>query len=178
MIENWQKSFDLVIQSEGGFSDDQRDKGNRMPDGRRGCTNLGVTMMTWEMYVERQATIEEMKGLTKEDVEPLYRRLFWDRCWCDRMPSGLDYLLFDFSVNASVTRAIVLLQEIVGTEMDGRIGPITYAATVTHNPIDLIEKYSDAKERFYRGLDNFNVYGKGWLNRVDHVENIAKTMVA
>ena len=178
MKENWNKAFDLVMESEGGFSDDPRDKGNWMPDGRPGYTNLGVTMATWEWYVERQSSIDEMRSLTYADVEPLYKRLFWDRCWCDKMPSGLDYLLFDFSVNAGVGQAVMLLQKIVGTTVDGGMGPITYAATVTHDPIDLIDKSSDAKEKFYRGLDNFNVYGKGWLARVDHVENVAKTMVA
>jgi lysozyme family protein len=177
MQSNWDKSFDLVMESEGGFSDDIRDKGNHMPDGRPGCTNLGVTMITWEIYVQRQATIAEMKSLTKSDVEPLYRRLFWDRVWGDRMPTGLDYLLFDFAVNAGVGRAVMTLQSIVGTTQDGGMGPITYAATITKDPITLIEQYSDAKEKFYKGLNNFNVYGKGWLARVDHVENVAKTMI-
>ena len=112
MIENWQKSFDLVMKSEGGFSDDTRDTGNHMPDGRPGCTNLGVTMITWEMYVERKATIEEMKALTNKDVEPLYKRLFWDRVWGDKMPGGIDYLLFDFAVNAGVGRAVMCYKKL------------------------------------------------------------------
>ena len=76
MLSNWQNSFELVLDSEGGFSTDPDDRGNQMPDGRPGATNLGVTMMTWEMYVQRQATIDEMKTLTPDDVEPLYKRLY------------------------------------------------------------------------------------------------------
>ncbi len=177
MIENWQKSFDLVMKSEGGFSDDPRDTGNHMPDGRPGCTNLGVTMITWEMYVERKATIEEMKALTHADVEPLYKRLFWDRVWGDRMPGGIDYLLFDFAVNAGVGRSVKCLQEAVGAHPDGGMGPLTFAATVTHDAADLIDKFSLAKEHFYRSLSNFDVYGKGWLNRVATVRIEADNML-
>lgn len=173
MQSNWDKSFDLVMVSEGGFSDDTRDTGNHMPDGRPGCTNLGVTMMTWEIYVQRQATIDEMKSLTREDVKPLYKKMFWDKVWGDKMPVGLDYLLFDFAVNAGPGRAIMCLQEAVGTTPDGGMGPITFAATITHDPVDLIKKFSEAKVEFYESLATFPTFGKGWLNRVAKVEQQA-----
>ena len=47
MNSNWQKSFELMLQSEGGFSNDQRDSGNHLPDGREGSTMLGVTQYNW-----------------------------------------------------------------------------------------------------------------------------------
>lgn len=177
MKENWDKCFDLVMASEGGFSDDIRDKGNHMPDGRPGCTNLGVTMMTWEIYVQRQATVDEMRTLTREDVKPLYKKMFWDKVWGDRMPSGIDYLLFDFAVNAGPSRAILCLQEAVGAYPDGLIGPLTYAATVMHKPKELIELYTAFKEKFYINLHNAT-YEKGWLNRAELVKTTAETMVS
>jgi len=176
MLSNWQNSFELVLDSEGGFTTDPDDRGNHMPDGRPGATNLGVTMMTWEMYVERQSTIDEMKSLTKDDVEPLYKRLFWDRTWGDRMPIGIDYLLFDYAVNAGVGQSVLLLQRAVGAHQDGAMGPLTFAATVTHDPKDLIERFSKAKIDFYKGL-NDPKYEKGWLNRVAHVKDAALIMV-
>jgi lysozyme family protein len=176
MINNWDKSFELVMTSEGGFSDDPRDKGNHMPDGRPGCTNWGVTMITYEMYVGRQATIEEMKALTKADVKPLYKKLFWDKCWCDKLPSGIDYLIFDFAVNAGRGMAIILLQRAVGSKEDGGMGPNTYAATLMYNPKELIDKYSQAKTDFYISLAN-PIYEQGWLNRVAHVKIAATQML-
>ena len=165
MQSNWQNSFELLLDSEGGFVVD-----------RGGATNLGVTQTTWEMYVERPATIEEMKSLTVDDVEPLYRRLFWDRTWGDRMPIGIDYLLFDYAVNAGVGQSVLLLQRAVGAYPDGAMGPLTFAATVTHDPKDLIERFSKAKIDFYKGL-NDPKYEKGWLNRVAHVKAAALIMV-
>ena len=34
MISNWDKSFDMVIAHEGGFTSDERDPGNKLPEGR------------------------------------------------------------------------------------------------------------------------------------------------
>ena len=39
MINNWDQSFELVIKSEGGFTDNPKDPGNHLPDGREGCTS-------------------------------------------------------------------------------------------------------------------------------------------
>jgi len=176
MLSNWQNSFELVLDSEGGFSTDPDDKGNQMPDGRPGATNLGVTMMTWEMYVQRQATIDEMKTLTPDDVEPLYKRLFWDKVWGDKQFTGVDYLLFDCAVNTGVAQCVLFLQRAVGAQPDGQLGPLTYAATITHDPKDLIEQFSQQKINFYKGLNNPK-YEKGWLARVAHVKDAALIMV-
>ena len=166
MLSNWQNSFELVLDSEGGFVVD-----------RGGPTNLGVTQTTWEMYVERHATIEEMKALTVSDVEPLYKRLFWDRMWCDRMPIGIDYLLFDMAVNSGPGRAIKLLQASVGATQDGALGPKTIEAISSWSIRQLIEKFSNAKADFYKSLNN-PTFQKGWLNRVEHTKANALEMLS
>jgi lysozyme family protein len=40
-----------------------------------------------------------------------------------------------------------------------------------------MQKFSDAKTAFYKSLDNFSVYGKGWLKRVADVQTAASTMI-
>ena len=165
MKENWQRSFELLLKSEGGFVVD-----------RGGATNLGVTQSTWEMYVERPATIDEIKSLTPADVEPLYKRFYWDRCWGDKMPIGVDYLVFDFAVNAGVAQSVLTLQRAVGAHPDGVIGPLTYAATSTQNPADLIERFSSHKKQFYLSLHD-PVNELGWMNRLVRVREEALTMV-
>lgn len=178
MKENWDKSFELMLGSEGGFSDDPRDNGNKLPDGRVGSTMLGVTQYNWEHWTGHQVTHEQMKKLTPADVKPFYKKKFWDVCRCDDLPSGIDYLVFDFAVNAGCGGSAKLLQTVVGVTPDGGIGPITLAAVNTIAENELVEKFSQAKEDFYRGLSNFNVYGVGWLNRVAAVKQKATSMVA
>ena len=178
MIANWEKSFALMLESEGGFSDDPRDNGNKLPDGRPGSTMLGVTQYNWENWTGHQVTHEQMKKLKPEDVKPFYKKKFWDACRCNDLPDGIDYLVFDFAVNAGVGRSAKTLQSVVGTTPDGAIGPLTLAAVNKFSPQELIDGFSQAKEDFYRGLSNFDVYGNGWLNRVAAVKVKASSMLA
>jgi lysozyme family protein len=95
----------------------------------------------------------------------------------DELPIGLDYLMFDFAVNAGAGRAIKILQSAVGVTPDGGFGPMTMAAVQAVDPVDLIERFSQAKEDFYRSLTTFSTFGKGWLNRVADVKVKASAML-
>jgi lysozyme family protein len=170
MLSNWQKSFELMLKSEGGYVNNPADPGGR--------TNLGVTQATWENWVGRASDETEMRGLTPEKVEPLYKKKYWDAVRGDDLPVGLDYLCFDFGVNAGPGRAIKLLQSAVGVTPDGGFGPMTLAAVQAIDPVELIEKFSQAKEDFYRSLGTFATFGKGWLNRVADVKVKANSMLA
>jgi len=171
MISNWDQSFEYLLQSEGGFTDDPNDPG--------GMTNLGVTKTTWEKWVGRAVTKNEMQALTPELVKPLYKKEYWDAVQADNLPVGIDYLCFDFGVNANVHRSILLLQQCVNTTVDGILGKQTLSAVMdaySANKIALIERYSDEKDAYYHSLPTFPIYGRGWMNRIDIVENRAKVM--
>ena len=169
MQSNWKQSFELMLQSEGGYANHPSDPGGR--------TNLGVTQATWENWIGRQSDESEMRSLTSDKVEPMYRKKFWDAVRGDELPTGIDYLMFDFAVNAGAGRAIKTLQTSIGVAADGAFGPITMAAMKSFEPVKLIERFSQAKEDFYRSLNTFNVFGKGWLNRVERVRAEALKMV-
>jgi len=170
MQSNWNNSFNLMLKSEGGFVNYPSDPG--------GMTNLGVTKATWENWVGRESDEAEMRGLTPEKVEPLYKKKYFDAVRGDELPMGLDYLMFDFAVNAGAGRAIKTLQTAVGVTPDGGFGPMTMAAVQAVDPVDLIERFSQAKEDFYRSLTTFATFGKGWLNRVADVKVKASAMLA
>ena len=177
MQNNFQKALDLVLKEEGGFTTDVRDDGNKLPDGRAGSTNLGVTQANWETYVGHPVTWNDMRALTPTIVAPFYKRKYWDMVHGDDLPNGVDYMAFDFAVNAGPGRAIKLLQEALGVAQDGTIGPMTLSAIHAVPPKQLIDRYSDAKEAWYKSLHNAT-YEKGWLNRVARVEATAGQMVA
>ena len=170
MISNWKQAFEQMLKSEGGFVNHPSDPG--------GMTNLGVTKATWENWVGRESDEAEMRGLTPEKVEPLYKKKYWDAVRADELPVGLDYLMFDFGVNAGPGRAIKVMQSAVGVTPDGGFGPLTLAAVQAIDPVELIEKFSQAKEDFYRSLGTFATFGKGWLNRVADVKVKANSMLA
>ena len=178
MKENWDQAFKQMLASEGGFTDDERDKGNQLPDGRKGSTMLGVTQFNWERHLGHEVTHDHMRRLTPADVEPLYKKKYWDVVRADELPSGIDYLVFDMGVNAGPGRSIKIMQTALGVPADGGFGPMTMAAVLAADPVKLIEDFSQAKEDFYRGLNDFTTYGTGWLNRVVAVKQKAISMAA
>jgi lysozyme family protein len=178
MKETWPKAFDKLLEHEAGFTDDPRDPGNSLPDGRPGCTNLGVTQKAWEDYVKRQVTHDEMKQLTRESVEPFYKGQYWDVLRADELPFGVDYAVFDMGVNSGWPRAAMLLQECVGANPDGKIGPATLAAVAAVPATDLIKQYSQKRLEYMKTLKNWPVHGKGWESRVNEVAALANSMAA
>jgi lysozyme family protein len=169
MISNWNNAFNLMLKSEGGYVNNPADPG--------GMTNLGVTKSTWENWIGRESDEPEMRSLTPEKVEPLYKKKYWDAVRGDDLPTGLDYLMFDFAVNAGAGRAIKTLQMAIGVPADGGFGPMTMAAVQDVDPATLIERFSAEKVVFYRSLNTFATFGNGWLNRVAKVKAEALTMV-
>jgi lysozyme family protein len=169
MKENFEKSLELVLAHEGGYVHHALDPGGR--------TNLGVTQRVWEDYVGHKVDEQAMRKLTKEMVAPLYRKQYWDVCHCDDLPAGVDYLAFDFSVNAGAFRSIKTIQRALNITADGVIGPVTIKAIQDANAEDFITNFTNAKEVFYRGLANFPTFGRGWLNRVAESKRIAEEMI-
>jgi lysozyme family protein len=166
MQNKFENCLDLVLKSEGGWVNNPADPG--------GETNLGVTKRVWEEYVGHP--VETLKNLTKEDVAPLYEQKYW-RPYCEIIPRGLDLLVFSMGVNGGPGRAVKLLQSAIGCVPDGVIGSRTMELIKQSNALDLIAKYSEARRSYYKSLKTFDIFGKGWLSRVDREETEALNMV-
>ena len=169
MLSNFPAALALVLQSEGNFVNHKNDPG--------GMTNLGVTRNVWREWVNRDVDEAEMRSLTPELVTPLYKARYWDSCKCDDLPRGVDYAVFDSAVNMGPGRAAKLLQAALGVTADGSIGRATIAAATAADPAELLEAFSLGKEAFYQSLPTFATFGKGWLNRVAHVQDAAEQMM-
>lgn len=165
---NFQKCLEEILRWEGGYSDHPHDKG--------GVTNRGVTKATYQHWLGRKVSDEEMKNLTVEDVRPVYEKLFWKALRCDELPSGVDLCCFDFAVNAGVSRSAKLMQSIVGANPDGIIGKQTIGLISKENPVELIREFQRYRREFYRKLKTFSIFGKGWIRRVEDIEEKAVKM--
>ena len=170
MKENFDDALKAILKHEGGYVNHPKDPG--------GMTNLGVTKKVWEAWVGKAVDEKEMRALTPEVVGPMYKKKYWDAVKADEMPDGLDYLMFDFAVNAGPRRAIKTMQKAVGTTPDGAIGPKTMSALKSADQGALVAKFSAEKEAFYRSLPTFGTFGKGWLRRVAEAKTHAETMLA
>jgi lysozyme family protein len=169
MESNFTEALKHVLKHEGGYVNHPSDPG--------GMTNLGVTRKVWESWTGKQATEADMRALTPEVVAPLYKKMYWDKVQGDELPVGVDYAVFDFAVNAGVSRASRALQNILFVASDGIIGPNTLRVAAQRDPKELIELYSEDRRLFYSQLPTFSVFGKGWLRRVDDVKTHALKML-
>ena len=169
MKSNFEQCFTLLLKSEGGFVNNPRDPG--------GMTNLGVTKVAYERWVDEDVTEAQMRALTPDDVRPLYRQIYWDGVRGDDLPSGVDYFTFDFAVNSGIGTAIRMLQDASGTVPDGKLGSISMAAIQEVDAKKIITDMQDARMTYLHKISTWATFGKGWAKRVDAVTAAALAMV-
>ena len=157
MKDNWTTCLAEVLKSEGGYVNHPRDPG--------GATNLGITKRVYEEWLGRPVSIDEMKKLTVAHAAPIYQKNYWERVRGDELPDGVDLLMFDFAVNAGVSRSVRTAQKVVGTTVDGVLGPMTMKAIQDCEPLDFIKEFTERKLAFYRRLKHYDAFGRGWERR-------------
>ena len=171
MKENYQSALNHVLQSEGLWSDNPADPG--------GATMKGVTLSVYQAWKgNSHISKEDLRNISDQEVADIYKQNYWDKVKGDDLPSGVDYAVFDASVNMGVGRASKLIQTAVGVPADGVIGNQTVQAIKNANPVELIDKFSAEKDAFYKSLPTFGTFGKGWLNRVAQVKTTSESMIA
>jgi lysozyme family protein len=169
MIDNFQASLSAVLKDEGGNDDDPADHGGR--------TSRGITQREYDAWRALKGQVpRDVWTATFNEISTIYHDEYWAP-YCDQFPLGVDYLYFDMAVNAGPRRAAILLQRALGVADDGRIGPITRLAVTKADPVQLLALYTAAKRMFYISLHQPR-FIKGWLNRCNHVQQIASAMIA
>lgn len=171
MIGNFDKALELVLKHEGGYVDHPKDPG--------GATNYGVTKKVYEAYLGRECTKQEVKDMPLEAVGDIYKRKYWDKVRGDDLPSGLDWAVFDFAVNAGVSRASRILQGFLKTSVDGIIGSGTLKAIDAYPTTvkGIIETYTSQRSNFYKTLKTYDTFGKGWDKRCYETRKTAIEML-
>ncbi len=169
MKSNYDECLKTILHHEGGYVNHPKDPG--------GETNLGVTK---RVYQEHGGT-KDMKDLLVEDVAPIYKKGYWDRMKGDDLPSGLDLCVFDFGVNAGPGRAAKFLQSMIGTKVDGGIGPNTLAKVEEYirenGEHESVKKYQEMRQKYYEQLSTFDTFGKGWTRRVEETTKLALDII-
>jgi len=168
MDRNFKRALKLVLAHEGGWADHPKDPG--------GATMKGVTLATFRRFVKPDATKDDLRKITDEQLATTYRRHYWDAVSGASLPDGIDYAVFDMAVNSGPDRAAKFLQAVVGVAQDGKIGPATVKAAKSRLPATIIHEYCDKRLAFLKGLKKgaqWKVFGKGWASRVAGVRSEA-----
>jgi lysozyme family protein len=102
------KCIKVVLENEGGLSDNPNDPG--------GLTNMGIAK---KFYPN-----EDIKNMTKDRAIEIYYKDYWSPMHLEKLHNeDLVLHVFDHGVNCGIRTSIKLLQSIVGVDEDGYIGP-------------------------------------------------------
>jgi lysozyme family protein len=158
MTDLFTRCIDVVLRNEGGYVNDHDDPG--------GETKYGIS--------KRAFPDVDIQGLTIEEAKDIYFEKYWKPLNIDTLTDANAALqIFDFAVNAGLSRAVKTAQRLSGTYVDGKIGPNTINAINNMGPC-FLARYIYARKEFYQYLAKIkpaqSKFLQGWLNRVEHTK--------
>ncbi|MET0528261.1 MAG: glycosyl hydrolase 108 family protein [Microvirga sp.] len=163
----------FTLAQEGGYVDDPADPG--------GATNMGITLATFQHWDhDPMLGPADVRGMTRQTAAAIYRALYWNALQGDLLPAGVDLSTFDFGVNAGTRRAAEMLQEVLEfppDEVDGSVGPETLRAASKADATAVIRDLAERQTAYYRGLAEFDRFGRGWLDRTERRQQAALAML-
>lgn len=134
------------------------------------CTMKGVTLATYQAYYGKSKTCEDLKKITDEQWDHIFKHGYWDKWKADRIEcQSIANLVVDW-VWASGKYGIIYPQRVLGVTADGIVGEKTLAAINNHpNKKELFEKLWKRREEHFRSLatGSRKAFLKGWLNRLN-----------
>lgn len=118
----------FVFESEGGLSEDPNDKG--------GTTKYGISQRAYPNL--------DIKNLTRQQAELIYRADYWHASGADQQPWPLCLIVLDTAVLHGVWRATAWLKSSGGD----------------------VWEYLALRMESYTSMDTWHYHGAGWVNRV------------
>jgi hypothetical protein len=112
--------------------------------------------------------------MSVDQAKAIYRKRYWDAQRCDELPAGVDYSVFDYSVNSGVGRSGKVLRRVVGLPDDTSIVTdqvLTYARV--RDPKVLVAAICDERLAFLQSLKTWPVFGRSWGRRVAEVKAVS-----
>lgn len=156
---------DFTLRQEGKYNPGRKgDKG--------GETNFGISKRSYP-----QLNIRKLK---RKDAVGIYKKDYWDTIQGDNLPPDVATVMFDMAVNAGVGQASKHLQQVIGADADGVIGPRTLRRLENHlekqSSHDLALHLLDKRKWFYRRISardkNLANFLPAWLARTESLRKM------
>ena len=142
--------FEKLIGHEGGHVNNPKDPG--------GETKFGISKRAYPTL--------NIADLTLEDAKAIYKRDYWARAQCDRLPPALAFQVFDGAVNSGIGTSIRWLQAAAGVAQDGVVGPMTIRAVGDKDPAVMMARFNGERLKFMASLSTWDSFGRGWARRI------------
>jgi len=151
----------------------RRWEGNKFvcdPDDMGGATKGGVTLDTFQMVFGADKTAEDLKNMTEDQWRHVMKDHFWDKCKADDIKNqSVAEIFVDWCINAGIGK-VVYVQNMVGTDPDGVVGPKTIAAINAADQARLHRRIKLARaKRFLNQIEaktSQMKYFNGWFARL------------
>lgn len=154
---------DFIQSWEGGFANHPKDPG--------GATMKGVTLETFRHFYGSARTVEQLKAITEEQWDYIFKKGYWDVFRCDEIRSqSVANLLTDW-VWASGPVVVKIVQSLLGVKADGAVGPVTLGALNALQGSVAFQRIWNRRKAFIESLRNYDVFGNGWMNRLDSIRH-------
>lgn len=165
-MADYKKLKPFILRWEGGFVNDKDDLG--------GITNKGVTLSTFRTVYGQNKTVNDLKNMTDQQWETIFKRFFWDKWRADEIEDqSVANILVDW-VWASGAYGIKIPQSMLRVTIDGMVGAKTIAAV---NAKDGKTFFAEIKKERIAFIDRIcnsrpqnKKFKKGWLNRINSLK--------
>jgi lysozyme family protein len=163
---NFTRCFEFCVLAEtggdpnGGYTNDPVDPG--------GETKWGVS--------KRAHPSLDIKNLTREQAEKIYKHDYWDRVRGDELPLPIALILFEQAVNQGYVGAVKGLQRTLGVTPDGVFGPSTMDALNRRTDLSkVVLELCKYRVGLYLTINSAaeEKFEKGWVWRLLDCQNTA-----
>jgi lysozyme family protein len=162
------QAFDYLMRDEGfKYVNDPKDSG--------GPTRYGITQKSYEDYVKRIVTIDEIKNMSIDEAKKFYLERYWKPIRCNDLTSlPVAVCLFDSAVLYGSMTATILAQKAASLcgatlKFDGLLGDKSVEALNTVKSVDFLGAFHGLVLARIEAVISSNpkdeVYRDGWTNR-------------
>lgn len=164
-----------ILQAEGW------DRYTNLPADRGGPTKWGITLKSFEDFVRRPCTPEDIKDIDETMARAFYKKKYIVAPNFLPLCEPLRTIVIDAAVHSGPTAASKWLQRAVGVLADGKVGPKTLAAVLHKDPLATAIRVIAQRQRLLSGLVSKDPelrkarqhgyhlqaeFALGWTNRV------------
>jgi lysozyme family protein len=165
-LADFLKALPVILAHEGGekYTVTLGDKG--------GATRWGITLATLRLWRGKPTSTTDVRDLTCEEAEKIYRARYWDICRCEEiLDQDVATKIFDVSVNCGTWSAIRMAQRAAVVPVDGVMGPQTITAINGMDGVLFVDSVSAQQRNHYQRIVEKDPsqakFLAGWLNRAD-----------
>lgn len=171
----FKRAMPHILAREGGKVENSRDPGGR--------TNQGITQRVYDGYrLQHGLPVRDVFLMAPRERDLIYREQYWAAINGDKLPAGVDYVVFDGAVNSGPVQSVKWCQRALqeagcyAGKIDGHMGKGTIIAITRHpNHDKLIEAICARRMAFLRALKHWNDFKTGWTRRVNDVKRVGQS---